>query len=227
MEKISILGALFGLFLNTQPAEIPVEAVQSSASYAKVLSQSDLETLYDNIDTGEKQAFLFGYLSKHAPARRNHYALFQKAIAPLIMDGKSADYRAFLAEKALQVAEQAYQNGVIGRLELVDEMMNSAWYHLERNTPESFKRAEALSRKGMDLAPNHVGVVTNLVHALALQGRTDEALHFYHIHADEKIYFPDYDTEFSAEMTRDFNRLKEMGVWNTQMDEFIKRLNQP
>lgn len=227
MEKISILGALFGLFLNTQPAEIPVEAVQSSASYAQVLSQNDLETLYDNIDTGEKQAFLFGYLSKHAPARRNHYALFQKAIAPLIMDGKSADYRAFLAEKALQVAEQAYQNGVIGRLELVDEMMNSAWYHLERNTPESFKRAEALSRKGMDLAPNHVGVVTNLVHALALQGRTDEALHLYHIHADDKIYFPDYDTEFSAEMTRDFNRLKEMGVWNTQMDEFIKRLNQP
>ena len=169
----------------------------------------------------EKFLHLLRPLAVSSRVHYQHYELFNGLLTSL---REEPAQKAIIREDTLRLSQQAHRLGVISAQELGDAYMNASWFWVLMKEP-GWARAEALGKEGLTVAPDHGGVAVNLFHALALQGKENEALAlFYRFRHGVVEMPPNNSRSFYLTLTNDFDELKAEEVWNDAIAKTVQKI---
>ena len=169
----------------------------------------------------EKFLHLLRPLAVSSRIHYQHYELFNGLLTSL---REEPAQKAIILEDTLRLSQQAHRLGVISAQELGDAYMNASWFWVLMKEP-GWARAEALGKEGLTVAPDHGGVAVNLFHALALQGKENEALALFYRFRHGVVEMPPNDSRsFYLTLTNDFDELKAEEVWNDAIAKTVQKI---
>lgn len=114
-----------------------------------------------------------------------------------------------IAEHSLQASRAAYAGGLASAWQVSDNLLSASWHQLML---KRYSDAEKTSKEALAYSPRYLAAETNLAHALALMGRSQEAQAIYLRNVGSKVYLGGRALAWEDEILNDFQSLRKAGI---------------
>lgn len=147
-------------------------------------------------------------LSVAAESEADAYAQFERAMDGLFLLMPDSNQKLAVVNRKLQLTKLAHAAGIAPKADVANGLLNVSWYLLELGKA---KEAEQACHDGLTLMPNYLSLETNLAHALALQGKTTQAMTIYTGNIGKTIVEQERK-KWEKTILDDFKSLKDAGI---------------